>query len=179
MFKLKEEDVCIHLVDDDKLHLKVLQSKFETSTNYQLRTYTSGEEFLENIIKNPIPKRCYPIVILDYLLKTRENYARDGIEILKDIKKLNPDIEVIMLSVVDDRDVADSALESGAVTFIKKNENSFIRIQSYIKKIISEKNLKRMHRHSRFTIKIFLSILLIVIILIGIIYFLFPEIINL
>lgn len=172
MAKVKDSKVFIYLIDDDDLHLKILQGKFESSTNYELKSFQSGEEFLDYLIKNPTPKNVISIVVLDYYLRSKENEeAKNGVEILKILKDINPGIEVIMLSAMDDVDIATAAMHYGAVTFVKKNENSFTRLNSNIQWIISQKDFdyrKKRHKHSR----IYFFIVLIGLILMASIFFL-------
>lgn len=174
----KDEKVIVYLVDDDELHLKILKSKFETSTNYKIHAFTSAEDFLKDITVAQIPKRHVVVVILDFFLKTDQNpNAKDGIEVLKTIKELDPEIEVVMLSGLEDVDIATSAMHYGAVTFVKKNENSFSRIHNNIKWIISEKHLKNRRDDSRSTTKIFVTVLVIIVVAIIIIKLFFPDLI--
>ncbi|MFH2142744.1 MAG: response regulator [Bacteroidota bacterium] len=169
MANIKDQKVYIYLIDDDELHLKILQGKFESSTTYELKAFQSGETFLDFILKNPIPKNVIPIVILDYFLRSKENEeAKNGVEILKLLKNINPNIEVIMLSAMDDVDIATAAMHYGAVTFVKKNENSFTRLNSNIQWIISQKDFeskKKRHKRSRIYFVIVLSILLLLTVL--------------
>jgi FixJ family two-component response regulator len=175
-FKLKfiEEEVVIYLIDDDEFITKILKTKFETSTNYKVLSFSSGEEFLEYVIKNKIPKMSLPIIILDYSLKTHKNYdAKDGIEILKIIKELYSDVEVIMISSFEDIDIATSSMHYGATSFVKKNENSFLRIHNTIKYTISRKKLEKTKKQSQLARKFFL---ILIITLIVLILFFFKEV---
>lgn len=172
MFGKKEKRVVLYIVDDDELHLKIIESKIKSSSNYELRLFHSGEQFLNDINVNPIPKKDIVIVILDYYLKARDdNNAKNGIDILKILKETYPWIEVIMLSSSDDIDVATSSMHYGAITYIKKNENSFARIMSNVQWIISRKNLEATKRKHRITRQLFLFVLAIII-TVTIIYFL-------
>lgn len=169
MFRPKEKKIIIYFVDDDDFHLKVLKGQFENTSDYELYTFRNGEDFLANLIKKKPKKNVYQIVILDYYLKnTEEGDTKNGIEILKIIKEINPDIEVIMLSAIEDVDIVTTAMHYGAITFVKKNENSFTRVQNNINWIISQKdmeNKKESHRVSKkyfYLIFAFLAIAIIV-----------------
>lgn len=172
----KDSNVFIYLVDDDEFQLKLLQSKFKTSTQFKLRAFTDGESFLEHIIKTTFPKKSTIIVILDYFLKTDQSSdTKNGLEILKHLREINPEISVIMYSVSEDIDVATSAMHHGAVNFIKKNENSFSRIHNTISWIISETSLKRKRKQSRLSFQIFFGLLLVVVATVLVLYFAFPN----
>ncbi len=175
MLKPKEKKVILYFVDDDDFHLKVIKGQFENATDYELRTFKNGEDFLENLIKQKTKKHIYQIVILDYYLKsTEEGDAKNGIEILKIIKEINPDIEVIMLSAIEDVDIVTTAMHYGAITFVKKNENSYTRVQNNINWIISQKDMERKkhsHRISRNYFFVILSFILIT----ALIYFIIEH----
>jgi len=144
MSGIKDSNVNIYIIDDDEMLLKILKNKFSTNTNYKLYTFKSAEEFIADYIKYPFSKRQVHIVILDFLLNGNyQSPEYNGIEALKAIKKLNKSINVIMLSGVEDVDIATSAMKLGAESFIKKNENSYLRIQNQIKFIVSQKSLNR------------------------------------
>lgn len=179
MREIKESEINVYIIDDDELHLKILKSKFETSTQYNVSTYTTGEDFLYSILTNPVNKKQVHIVLLDYLLKSSDGDAnKNGNEILQVIKSNYPELEVIMLSGVEDVDVATSAMQMGAVTFVKKNENSFLRINNSIKWIVSEKDLAKKKRSSFQTLYLFLSVAVGLVLIIGLIYKYFPKLLN-
>lgn len=176
MNKEFRHDVNIYLVDDDELHLKILKNKFYTSTGYRLLTFSSGEEFLEYIIKKPLNKRQYHIAILDYQMQSMENNeAKNGIEILQLLKDIHPFFEAIMLSGANDEDLASKAVRLGATEFVKKNENSFTRILNAISWIISSSDLKRKRYEYKITTRIFLGLVGAVTVSIIVFYFIFPD----
>ncbi|HBS88447.1 MAG: hypothetical protein A2W91_14965 [Bacteroidetes bacterium GWF2_38_335] len=176
MAEINTQNVQIYLVDDDELQLKIIRNKFLTSTDYQLRTFTSGEEFLETIIRKPLNKWLHHIVILDFQLHSTSNHdAKNGLEILQILKGINPAIQVIMLSGVSDEDIQQKATRFGAVEFIRKNENSFTRINNAIKWIISSNDLKRKQRASKMALGLFLSVLGSAAILVVTLYLLYPD----
>ncbi len=172
MKRFKEENVYIYLVDDNEMFLKILETKFKNSTNYFVQTFNSGETFLDNILSYPPPKKTVCIAIIDYNLTTLENAdAKNGLKILKTAKEINSDIEFIMLSAEQNPDVATTAIEYGAKTFIPKNDNSFVRLENNIKWIISQRILDVRKKHNKCSQKLFFASILIVLIIISIFYF--------
>ena len=177
MADLHENNVYVYIVDDDEFYLKVFENKFKTSTACMTRTFTSGEALLELFRRKPLSKKYIHIVVMDYYLKSMENQdAQNGVEILKVIKEINPETEIILYSGIEDDSIVSKGLQLGAVTFVKKNENSFTRIHNSIKGIISQQNLKKKHSDSKFTRNIFLLIIVASIAAIAIIYFFKPDI---
>jgi two-component system, OmpR family, response regulator len=176
MADLKENNVHIYLVDDDDFYLKVFENKFKTSTSCITHTYNNGEVLLDHFRKKQLPKKFVHIVVMDYYLKSIENQdAKNGIEILKLIKEINPEIEVILYSGIEDDSIVSKGIQLGAVTFVKKNENSFTRIHNSIKGIISKHNLESKQTQSKFTKRIFLIILISCLVALGVIYLFNPD----
>lgn len=172
MKRFKEENVYIYLVDDNELFLKVLETKFKNSTNYFVQTFNTGEAFLDNILSYPPAKKTVSIAIIDYNLTTLENVdAKNGLKILKTSKEINKDIEFIMLSAEQNPDVANTAIDYGAKTFIEKNDNSFVRLQNNIKWIISQRILDVRKKHSKCSQKLFITAILAVLVFVSIFYF--------
>jgi DNA-binding NarL/FixJ family response regulator len=166
MFGFKEKDVNIYVVDDDVLLLKILDNKFKKTTDYNIFTFRSGEEFLQYYISNPVKKNQIQIVILDYNLSTKETKSKDCIEILKYIKEISQNVNVIVLSGYVTSLISEKMLRLGAVACIKKNENSYIRIQNTIKWVVSEQVIKKKKKQSKRTFLVFF-LFLITIIVIG------------
>ena len=167
MIGFKDQNVQIYIVDDDTLLLRILKHKFETSTKYTLYTFENGEDFLDYFIKNPPSNNKICILLLDYHLKSKSNTnVRDGLEILKYIKEINPNVHVIMHSGESNMDLAEKSIELGARTFIKKNENSFLRFNNQIKAIISDYIIEVKKNNSQVTQYVFGGILVLVALLI-------------
>ena len=124
----------IFIVDDNKLLVislkKYLENRFGSGIN--ISTFYDGESCLASINENT------HIVILDYFLDSENRNAKNGVEILKEIKKRNPKIEVIMLSRNEDVAVAIESFRSGAADYVVKGDNSLDKIISLINRTITE-----------------------------------------
>ena len=167
MYYFKDKDVLVFLIDDNKLELKLLKNQFATcKESYKVKTYTTGEELIDEIAKNPIPNKYITFIILDYFLKTRKNKeAKDGIHILKLLKKTNPDFNIIILSAYENDDNIDfrkEYKEMGACAYVRKNEFSFPIINNIIQRIVFNKNLKKRKVESRISIILFIITALII-----------------
>ncbi len=171
-------NVNVYIVEDNDLDLKVMGQEFELQTNYNIFQYNNGETFLKNLISNPPPKKTVVIIILDYQLNAINIDAKNGIEILRTIKEINREYEVIMISGYYNVDIVTTALHYGAVNFVRKNENIFMRLQNNITWIISQRELKRKRRESIATILVFLGVMAIITVAVLIIAGYYPEILN-
>ncbi len=118
--------IKIYLVDDDVLFLQLLEIDFNNNTNYTIETFATGELCLAGLSRKP------DVIILDYNLNSIAKDAMNGIETLDQIKVINPDIPVIMLSSQDKIDVAVSCMHHKAFDYIVKSETAFLRLQKSI-----------------------------------------------
>jgi PAS domain S-box-containing protein len=99
----------ILLVDDEPDILRVLSISLKAD-DYEVTTALSGEEALQ-IYKAQLPE----IVITDVRMPDI-----DGIDVLKAVKQINAETEVIIITGHGDIDAAIEALQNGASDFINK-----------------------------------------------------------
>ncbi len=103
-----------YIVDDDITVIKVLENIIEDKNLGEMIGYSlGGSKCIEDIILNK-PN----IVIIDLLMP-----EKDGIEIVKEIKKLREDIKFIMISQVSAKDLIGKAYNNGIEFFISKPIN--------------------------------------------------------
>lgn len=176
MVKTKDSEVYIYLVDDDELLNKILLTKFQQNTNYKVFTFTNGNDFF-NYYKLQLKKnnKSIHILIIDYMLnKNLPTYStKTGIDYIKEIKSINPEINTILISAIDNPEISILAQKEGVNAFIKKNENAFLRINNQINFIISEIKLKKAHKKSLITRQIFITLFIIFCLLIA--YIVYTE----
>ena len=99
----------ILIVDDEIETCKFLRAFLEP-LGYQIITALNGEEALEKI-KSEEPH----LMLLDIRMP-----EMDGIEVLEHAKTLNPRMGIIMITAVQDEDIARQAIANGAHDYITK-----------------------------------------------------------
>lgn len=134
---MKTEKIKLFLVDDDALLLKSLEIEFLQHADFIIETFPTGELCLKNLDHNP------DIIVLDYHLDGIESGVMNGIETLDEIKKINPDIPVVMLSSQDKIDVAVNCMHHGAYDYVVKSETSFMRLQKIFTAIFEYKKMEK------------------------------------
>ena len=132
-----EKKKLIFLVDDDTLYLKALEIEFELNNEIEVKSFTTGEQCLENLTKNP------DVIILDYYLDSVDKNAINGLQTLSRIKTNNHEIPVIMLSSQDSIDVAVNCMKNEAFDYIVKSETAFIRLQKAIATIFRYQKIEK------------------------------------
>ncbi len=99
----------ILLIDDEEDILEVLSLSLK-SDGYEVITASSGEKGLE-----AFEREFPPIVLTDLKMP-----GMDGLDVLKRVKSINPDTEVIVVTGHGDMDSAIDALRYGASDFVNK-----------------------------------------------------------
>jgi DNA-binding NtrC family response regulator len=124
-------------VDDEVEFLDTLLKRMK-KRNLRASGVKSGEEALDFLDQNPTD-----VVVLDVKMP-----GMDGIQALKEIKKLYPLIEVVMLTGHASVEVAIQGMELGAFDYLMKPvdiDDLLYKVQdAYKKKAIHEKKILRM-----------------------------------
>lgn len=97
------------VVDDDKLVNDFVVESLNRA-GYNCQTVMSGEEAIIELEEAP-----FDVVLLDLKMK-----GMDGIETLKQIKKLRPDTQVVMMTAFGTVETAVRAMKFGAADFLLK-----------------------------------------------------------
>lgn len=129
--------INVFLVDDDALYLRLLEIQFLEIGGYEIESFSSGEECLENLSKKP------DLIVLDYFLNSVNKDAKNGIEILDQIKEFDEHIPVVILSAQDKIEVAIDCMHHGAFDYVVKSETVFMRLQKIITNIMEVNKLKK------------------------------------
>ncbi len=95
---------------DDVLDAAILVKKILERKGHTVHTFTQEEEAIHFIKKNRID-----LAILDIKLK-----KMSGVEVLKELKKLDPELKAIMLTGYPTIETAREALELGAKEYCVK-----------------------------------------------------------
>ena len=141
---MNTQGMNLFIVDDNKLMVtgltKYLDDRFGKSLN--ISTFYTGESCLEKIDKNT------KFVILDYFLG-----GKNGNEILKSIKSINPKTEVIMLTSNEDVGTAIESFRCGASDYLIKNNKVWKEIIPHVNRVITEpiRKMAREYGFSKFT----------------------------
>ena len=128
----------IFIIDDDPVMQTMIRdflaSKYSDS---ELSVFTAGENALVELYRKP------DVIVLDYHLDVIAKQAMNGIDILKRIKELLPNVPVIFLSGNDNPTVAANTIQYGAYDYIVKNENAFHRLEIMINNSTGHMTVKR------------------------------------
>jgi DNA-binding NarL/FixJ family response regulator len=110
------ENKLIFFVDDDRMMLNLMEYTFKCKDGYDVKSYFSGEECVENLYLNP------NLIVLDYILGDEESEAMSGLETLKKINEQNNNIPVIILSREKNETLIKKFMEYGAKRYVIKDD---------------------------------------------------------
>jgi len=128
--------VRVLLVDDEREFVDALADRLETR-GFAVTKAFSGEEGLARLREKEVD-----VVVLDVLMP-----VKDGVETLRDVKQLNPLIEVIMLTGHATIESAIDGLKLGAYDYLMKpteTEDLVAKIlRAYARKSEQDERIRR------------------------------------
>ena len=127
----------ILIVDDEKNYLLVLSAVLEDE-GYEVLTALSGLEALE----------IHKTSDLDLILTDMKMPGMSGIELLENIKAIDPDLPVIMMTAHGTVDKAVEAMQKGAYSYILKPFDND-RLIIYVKKAVAMYQVVKENRRLR------------------------------
>ncbi|MEY2828480.1 MAG: hypothetical protein RIQ33_338 [Bacteroidota bacterium] len=122
----KPEDFKFFIVDDVDMCLETTKMHLTNLGFQNIKTYNSGHVCLNDLVEKP------DIIFLDH-----EMPEITGIEVLKRIKRFDPDIFVVVVSGQDTVQIAIDFLKFGAFDYIIKNGNEGKAIEIVMSKIVA------------------------------------------
>ena len=109
--KNKEPQPCIMIVDDERLVIDSIKDYLALETQYTIVTFESPLQALKMLHEKPVD-----LVISDYLMPDM-----NGIVFLSQVKKIYPDVPLIMLTAYADKNNAIAAInEVGLFQYVEK-----------------------------------------------------------
>jgi len=127
-----EKPFKIFVVEDDDWYSRLLVHNLSMNPDYEIESFTNGKDCLSNLSKNP------DVITLDYRLPDMQ-----GLEILKNIKAENDEIQVILISEQDEIDVVVELLKYGAYDYIVKSKDIRERLLNTVQNIRNGVSLKK------------------------------------
>jgi DNA-binding NtrC family response regulator len=125
------DDKLIFIVDDDKVILNLLEYTFKSKEGFNVQTFGSGEECLQNLHLNP------DLIVLDHLFYLRGVCGMSGLETLKELRIKSPDVPVIILSGQEDLALIREFMRNGAIKYIPKADYFIDVLVESVEKVVA------------------------------------------
>ncbi|MDP2888406.1 MAG: sigma-54 dependent transcriptional regulator [Bacteroidota bacterium] len=129
---MSEKAFKIFVVEDDEWYNRLLVHTLSLNPDYEIQSFINGKDCLANLHQQP------DIITLDYRLPDMK-----GLQVLKQIKEINEDIQIILISEQIDIDVVVTLLQHGAYDYIVKSKDIRERLLNTVSNIRQGSNLKK------------------------------------
>jgi DNA-binding NtrC family response regulator len=129
---MSEKPYLIFVVEDNEWYNRLLVHQLSLNPDYQIVSFTSGKDCIDNLDKEP------DVITLDYRLPDMK-----GLDVLKKIKAVNEDIQVILISEQNEIDVVVELLKFGAYDYIVKSNEIRERLLNTVNNIRKGDKLKK------------------------------------
>ena len=129
---LKEKHYRILIIEDDLEHAELIKMGFRRHDEFFLDFASTGEQGLEMIAKD-----AYDLISVDLVLP-----GIGGLDVLVRIRKLDPDIPVVMVSGHGTTEMAVIAFENRATKYVVKSLESFKSLPYVFENLIQEARFK-------------------------------------
>ncbi|MFM2387316.1 MAG: hypothetical protein RL660_2073 [Bacteroidota bacterium] len=153
------------IIDDDEIQREMIKDYMTERYLFTVKTYDNGEDAMADVAALK-PE----IIVLDYHLNSHRADAKNGLEVLKQVKAVSPETEVVMFTGEDKLEVALNSMKHGAYDYVVKGESAFRKIERVIDNLGERHKAAAINIAQRRTIT-FLATVLTLIVIAGIWYF--------
>lgn len=115
------------LIVDDQMGIRLLLNEVFKKEGYHTLTAANGKQALQ------MAEESY----LDMVLLDMKIPGMDGIEILKNLKTIQPDIQVIMMTAYGELDLIEESIVNGASCYFTKPFDVF-EIREAVKQLLTD-----------------------------------------
>ena len=123
-------NIKVFIVDDDPFYLHIFSQYLSNFGVEDITLFESGLDVLNKLQEQPL------VVFLDHNMDDITGY-----EVLKKIKRFNPNIYVVMITAQEDIKTAVDSLKHGAFDYIQKGQDEEERVKAVLNKIIEVKKI--------------------------------------
>ena len=123
----------IFVVDDDKHYARLLSYRLDKPKDHEVTVYHSGEDALDAL------DAVRPdLIFLDIMMP-----GIGGMETLRRLQLLAPDVPVVMISAQGTADVAVEAMKGGATDYITKGQDDLVKLDVVVDRLKQRVKLAR------------------------------------
>jgi|GEM_PF-624334 len=154
----------VFIIEDNEMHSMMLDYLLSKDESFNITRFKSGEECIQKLNLKP------DLIILDYSLP-----GMDGLETFKQIKKIDPDIPVVVVTENKSNSLATQFLARGAYDYILKEPNAFNRVKNSVEVVFVHLAKKQYLSGMRRTIIVVGAFIFLIVLSSLISYFVFKH----
>ena len=133
---MNSSDLKIFMAEDNEFFAIMIAAAIKDQYGFNIDVFHTGEDMLKRMHESP------DIILLDFQLNSENENCMNGDEVLKNIKRINPDTKVVMISSQKDLEMAIELLKFGACNYICKDLHSVKNIGITLQNLQELINLK-------------------------------------
>lgn len=126
----------VYIVDDDVFFNNLFEYVIQNQTNLKTTAFKNPQDCLEKMSNGEVPE----IIFLDYNFSRYDEADVNGIEMLKKIKVLCPNVNVVLVSSNSSQELLISSSKNGALGYFVKSNNSMNGILNFLRNYYFKKN---------------------------------------
>jgi len=123
-------ELTIFLVDDEPYCLDLYGQYLRNLGYVNIKYYRKSADCLDQLLLQP------DLIFLDYNMDNL-----NGIDVLKKIKRFDPNVSIVFLSGQKDISIAVNALKYGALDYIRKEDVDEVRLDICMKRVLYVKDV--------------------------------------
>lgn len=128
----------VFIVEDSPIQRSMLKDHLSKYANLKIKEYSSGDACVKELIVGDVQEP--DLILMDYFLDSNFSASKDGLESLTRLREIYPDINVIMLTSVENKKIVELSTKKGALDYIVKGVTAFTDLDTVLKKHFSLKN---------------------------------------
>jgi glutamate dehydrogenase (NAD(P)+) len=137
---MRENKTTIVLVEDNPLHSRLVERLISAGGRipYEVETFAGLDPALAHLAKEPAD-----VILLDLVLPESQ-----GLDTLARVRANAPDVPIVVLTGVDDMDIAVRAVDAGAFDYIVKDKMSAARLDRAVRYALERTRARASEWHS-------------------------------
>lgn len=166
--------IILYIIDDQSYYVDDLRRRYEDSGKYAIHVFSSLHRFTEHLSQQTILKQGIKIAIIS--LKSNNGQENTPEVLTRKLLTLFPFLSIIKVTEEKEMPTDESYKQSGRLIFVKRNENTLLRIDNGVKLIVGQRTYEIKEKQKRIAYWIFFASISLFLIAALFVKILFPKI---
>lgn len=166
--------ISLYIVDDQSFYVDDLKMRYSDSAKYSTTSFSTLHRFIDHLSQQKFLKKTIKISVIS--LKKAANGESTPELVIGKLLSLFPDLNIIKITDEKEMPKDEFYKRSGNVTFVKRSENTLLRVDNSIKYIIGKRTLEFKEYQRKIANRLFLVSIFLFLILVVIVRVFYPKI---